>query len=562
MSAEIISLIYNINNQLQSAIKSNDSTLIQSLSNQYKQLIDIITPDASDPVKQLCADYVPRYVHLYTEYTDTAINKQFDLCEDQSTIVRIHAIRGLETIAKNCPPQLTRCIDILVQLLITSDTELAAVKSTLTNLFNIDLLQSFTAIFIQLNTTDDPSIRSNTLQFIHAMLQIKKILIQGNNDIKHIIANGIELYLNNNANMLDESEFDKLFNLYIRYASHKNSDINANTSVGQKIESILIQYVQLETFDITDENSVKRYNTALRYIGQNSQKFHIDNTLLYVFWIESILPIINTTTNELQYLLYKNLATATRNVTQSTARQALQPIYNLLQQYLPSGDKTQPVNNLNFSIIELLLYTFHIAASRSASHELTKSICGLYVPTGQPGESNLTTELQAERTSFINKLSQLQSINNEFISKTNAIINNLQQINTNKSLDKSIKQTNQKQINTARVAVRCSESIHTLIMPLLGKLPSFISTHYLSFQHSQLGKNDNNKKSTDNKTQQSKTQQPQSNKSQKRKSTDDSSKIQSNKRQSIGGKPQQHSNNNKQQPGNRPQFKHKKKSQK
>ena len=522
-STDAITAIYDINTKLETAVKSNDTTQITSLQSQYKSLINYVTTTSTDQIKQLCADFIPRYVHLYTDLTDLAINKQFDLCEDNSSIVRIHAIKGLEHISKNLSTQISRCADILCQLLITDENhELAAVKQTLTALCNIDLRSTLTTLFTQLNAADDTNLKQRILEFTLNILTVKRTVIQGNTELKNVIAHGFETYLTNNATSITDTEFDHIFTLYVKLVKLKDKEENA--VIGTKIEHILLQYVQLDSFDITNESSVKRFCTALSYINKNSTNFNLTNSTLYSFFMTHILPVIDSTTPELQYSLYRNLATSSRYIDQTTAKQSLQPIYTHLQQYLPSTDTTV-APQVNYTIIEFVLYTFHIVAQRAKSVDITKQVCGLFQPTGQPNES-LTPEQTRQRDTFLAQLTRLQQITKEFILKSKAVETNLTQVN--KTADKDAKQANWKIINDTKAAIRAGDSILKLIKPLLSKTPTFIEKHWLSYQTKQI--NEENAKATG--TQSSKgTKQQQS--GHKRKSTDNTQNT-SGKRQSTG----------------------------
>lgn len=85
-------------------------------------------------VKQLAAQFIPRFFKYFPSVAETAINAHLDLCEDENNTVRWHlcvaeaaeflqvrwhAIRGLPLLCTDTPEHSTVVANILCQLLAT-----------------------------------------------------------------------------------------------------------------------------------------------------------------------------------------------------------------------------------------------------------------------------------------------------------------------------------------------------------------------------------------------------------------------------------------------------------
>lgn len=536
-----ISEIYVINDTLASTIKTNDNDKIQENVEQYNKLINYVTSDASDQIKQLCADYIPRYIQYYNDSSEAGINKLFDLLEDSNTIVRIHSIKGLDVLCKNMPSNVTRVIDVLVQLLITDEQhELVAIKSTLTSLCNIDFTASITTLFNQYDTIDDNTIKQRVIEFILSVIKNKHTIVQGSNDIKNVISSGIEQILINNQT-LNEQNFTELFNLYTRYTKFKNENNELITDKLNSIKQILHNHISLNNnaFDISDETTINKFKLAVRYTSGKNYK--VDNSEFIEYWFDNIYTQLNNISNaaniqHIQLDLYKLLFVLVRNITQDTAKRILPKLYDILIKYLPSGNKSIKVDDINYQIIEILLYCFHLLCTTVSSSDIIRNVSGLYNATGQPNESGSIDE-QNKRSDFVNRLEHLKSLVKEYKTKQQATINTQQQkLDNNKNISKDDKDSAIKIIRQSNASAGCGDSIIKLADTLVSKNPTYLNQHLLSYQHGQ-----KKKPVTTTKQQHNKQSQQQG---QKRKSYDDrdsstqqsQSQLQHNNNKSIGNK--------------------------
>lgn len=101
---------------------------------------------------QLCAQFIPRFMHFFPKLHKKAVDRQLDLVECSEQSVRILAIKGLPVIAQNNPDAVGRMADVLGQLLLLEDyKELTAAKNGFDTLTRIDLSGTLSAYFSQLS---------------------------------------------------------------------------------------------------------------------------------------------------------------------------------------------------------------------------------------------------------------------------------------------------------------------------------------------------------------------------------------------------------------------------
>lgn len=106
----------------------------------------IASSKAGPRVKQLVAQFIPKFFHHFPALAEQALNAQMDLCEDENVTVRpllyciriymcvygvangvvlqirMYAIAGLGDLCKGAPAYVQRVADVLGQLLVTGQT--------------------------------------------------------------------------------------------------------------------------------------------------------------------------------------------------------------------------------------------------------------------------------------------------------------------------------------------------------------------------------------------------------------------------------------------------------
>ena len=136
--------------------KLRGSSDVASESSSYEVLVQSAS-SPSEAAKQLAADSLPLYFHSFPASADAALSAYFDLLEDPSSSVRLHAIKGLELLAQHNPTLVSRLADVLAQLLATDDPhESTAVRAALSTLFSLHRRAAFTALFAQTKEAESP----------------------------------------------------------------------------------------------------------------------------------------------------------------------------------------------------------------------------------------------------------------------------------------------------------------------------------------------------------------------------------------------------------------------
>jgi hypothetical protein len=82
----------------------------------YTEIIAAVKGDKN--VKTLAAQQLPKYFARFPKLQEQSLNAQIDLCEDESSIIRMYAINGLVETCKNSPVHRKQIADVLGQLLV------------------------------------------------------------------------------------------------------------------------------------------------------------------------------------------------------------------------------------------------------------------------------------------------------------------------------------------------------------------------------------------------------------------------------------------------------------
>ena len=164
---EPIAALYDATTKLGAALAAGSAA---SESAAFEHLV-AASSSASDAVRQLCADSLPTFFHHFPAHADAALSAYFDLLEDGNATVRLHALRGLPTLAKHNPSLVPRLADVLAQLLVTEEAhELQAVLTSLSSLFSLQHRACFAALVSQLEAATDDRLREKAADFLLAQL--------------------------------------------------------------------------------------------------------------------------------------------------------------------------------------------------------------------------------------------------------------------------------------------------------------------------------------------------------------------------------------------------------
>ncbi|XP_074308055.1 apoptosis inhibitor 5-like protein API5 [Silene latifolia] len=414
--------------------------------------------------KQLAAQLIPRFFHYFPQLHDTAANAHFDLCEEEDIGVRVQAIRGLPLFCKDTPEFVSRIVDLLAQLLMAEENvERDAVQKALMSLLRQDVKASVTALFKHVESVDestDENIRDKVLTFIRdKVFSLKAELLKPREQMERHITDLIKKSLRD----VTGGEF-KMFIDFLKTLSIF-SDKAPRERVQELMEIIESQADLDSQFNASDVDHIDRLISCL-YIaipffirGASNSKF-----LNYVS--EHIVPVLDKLPEERKLDLLKNLAESSPHTIPQDARRILPSIVQLLKKYMPQKKTGE---EMNFTYVECLLYTFHHLASKTPN--ATNSLCGYKIVTGQPSD-RIGEDFSEQFKDFTERLTCVEDLSRATVKKLTQGMNvqNKRMATASNEVKEKIK--NEKQ-NTAAGLKTCN-NILAMTQPLHKNSPLFI----------------------------------------------------------------------------------------
>ncbi|KAJ3289472.1 hypothetical protein HK104_007431 [Borealophlyctis nickersoniae] len=121
-------------------------------------------------IKQQAASYIPQYFSYFPEHHGLAIDRQFDLCEDDDPKIREEAIKRLPFLCVKGELYDFKIADVLCQLLQSeSNEELMVVKTALNTMFTKHSSKTLEAIFHHLaESSSNQKLQSLLVDFLSA----------------------------------------------------------------------------------------------------------------------------------------------------------------------------------------------------------------------------------------------------------------------------------------------------------------------------------------------------------------------------------------------------------
>ncbi|GAB2298618.1 Apoptosis inhibitor 5 [Dionaea muscipula] len=432
----------------------------------YKGIIK--AAEGSLKAKQLAAQLIPRFFNFFPDFRDQAVDAHLDLCEEEELGVRVQAIRGLPLFCKDTPEYVGKFVDILAQLLMTAEenVERDAVQKALMSLLRQDVGESLPALFKHVSGqaavdegTED-TIRDKVLGFIKdKVFPLKAELLKPQEQMERHITDLIKKSLQD----VTSEEF-KMFMQFL-----KSLSIFGDKAPPKHIQE-LIEITQGQAdldaqFNVSDIDHIERFLTCISIAipffmrGGSNSKF-----LNYV--AKHILPVFDKLPEQRKLELLKNLAESSPYTTPQDSRQILPSIVQLLKKHMP-GRKTE---EMNFTYVECLLYSFHNLASKAPN--ATNSLCGFKVVTGQPSD-RLGEDFSDLYKDFMERLTCVEELSRATLKKlTQGMDGHNKAMAVAKSEEEKEKIKTEKQNST--IGLRTCNNILAMTQPLHAKSPSFI----------------------------------------------------------------------------------------
>lgn len=430
----------------------------------YQGIID--AAKTSIKAKQLAAQLIPRFFKFFPDLSGPAIDTHLDLIEEEELGVRVQAIRGLPLFCKDTPEHIAKIVDILVQLLAAEEfVERDAVHKALMALLRQDVKASLTALFKHVGSVDEPStdefIREKVLTFIRdKVFPIKAELLKPREEMERHITDLIKKSLED----VTGAEF-RMFMDFLKSLSIFGE--KAPPERMKELIGIIEGQADLDAqFDVSDADHIDRLISclymALPFVvrGAASSKF-----LNYLY--KHIIPVFDKLPEERKLDLLKALAEVSPYTTPQDSRQILPSIVQLLKKYMPPRKTGE---EMNFTYVECLLYTFHHLAHKVPN--ATNSLCGYKIVTGQPSD-RLGEDFSEQYKDLTERLSNVEDLTRATMKKlTQGMAEHNKAMAAAKSDEAKGTIKTQKQNTTT--GLRTCNNILAMTKPLHGKTPAFI----------------------------------------------------------------------------------------
>ncbi|XP_057795922.1 apoptosis inhibitor 5-like protein API5 [Salvia miltiorrhiza] len=432
--------------------------------------------NGSVKAKQLSAQMIPKFFKYFPELAEQALDQHLYLCEDEELGVRVQAIRGLPLFCKDTPEHLAKIVDILAQLLVAGDNvERDAVHKAIMSLLRQDVKTSLTALFKHIGSTDDrsaeditacESIREKVLCFIRdKVFSLKEELLKPKDEMERHITNLVK----QNMQDVTAAEF-KLFIDFLKSLTMFGK--NAPVERVQELVEIIEGQADLDAqFNVSDSDHIDRFISCLQMAlpffmrGASSSKF-------FNYLTKQIIPVFDKLPDERKLDLLKNLAECSLYARPPEARQLLPSIVQLLKKYMVR----RKIEEINFTSIECLLYSFHHLAHKTPN--TTNSLCGYKIVTGQPSD-RLGEDFSEQYKDFTERLGTTEELAKAMNKKlTQGMAEHNKAMAAAKTEEE--KETIKKQKQNATAGLRTCNNILAMTQPLHSKAPSFIGDQKIS----------------------------------------------------------------------------------
>ncbi|KAJ6396807.1 hypothetical protein OIU77_021770 [Salix suchowensis] len=384
---------------------------------------------------------------------------------------------------KDTPEYLSKIVDILVQLLAAEEiVERDAVHKALMSLLRQDVKASLSALFKHIGTVEEPStdelIREKVLSFVRdKVFPLKAELLRPQEEMERHITDLIK----KSSEDVTGAEF-RMFMDFLKTLGifgHK-----APSERMKELVEIIEGQADLDSaFDVTqvsDTDHIDRLISCLYMAlpfflrGASSSRF-----LNYLN--KHIVPVFDKLPDERKLDLLKALAEISPFTLPQDSRQILPSVVQLLKKYMP---RRRSGEEMNFTYVECLLYTFHHLAHKAPN--ATNSLCGYKIVTGQPSD-RLGEDFSEFNTDFIERLNSVEDLTRATMKKlTQGMAEHNKAMAAAKSDEAKDNIKTQKQNTTT--GLRTCNNILAMTKPLHLKTPSFIGDKSVNLSWKELTK--------------------------------------------------------------------------
>uniref|UniRef100_A0A5B7BF11 Putative apoptosis inhibitor 5 n=1 Tax=Davidia involucrata TaxID=16924 RepID=A0A5B7BF11_DAVIN len=439
----------------------------------------ILAAGGSVKAKQLAAQLIPKFFKYFPALSVQALFQHFNLCEDEELGVRVQAIRGLPLFCKDTPEYLSKIVDVLGQLLTAGENvERDAVHKALMSLLRQDIKTSLTALFKHIASSEehitDETIREKVLCFIRdKVFPLKAELLKPQEQMERHTTDLVKKSLQD----VTGSEF-KMFMDFLRSLSLFGQ--NATRERIQELVEIIEGQADLDAqFDVSDGDHIDRLISCLHMALPLFKRGASSSTFLN-YLNKHILHVFDKLPEERKVDLLKNLAECSPYITPQDSRQLLPPVVQLLKKHMIR----RKIEELNFTYVECLLYTFHHLAHKTPN--ATNSLCGYKIVTGQPSD-RLGEDFSEYYKDFTERLSTIEDLARAMMKKLTQGMTEHNKAMAAAKTDEE-KDTVKTQKQNATAGLRTCNNILTMTQPLHSKSPSFIGDQKINLSWKEAAK--------------------------------------------------------------------------
>ncbi|KAH6829131.1 Apoptosis inhibitory protein 5 [Perilla frutescens var. hirtella] len=429
---------------------------------------NIIKAAKSSSVKsrQLAAQLIPRFFKHFPGLSVNAVDAHLDLCEAEEIGIRVQAIRGLPLFCKDTPEHLSKIVDILAQLLTAEENvERDAVHKALLSLLRQDVQASLTALFKHIESVDeqitDENLRERTLLFIRdKVFPLKAELLKPTEQMERHITDLIKKSLQD----VTGAEFN-MFMDFLKSLSMFGE--KAPPERIQELIGIIEGQADLDAqFDASDGDHIDRLISCL-FMALPFFKRGASTSKFFTYLNKHIFPVFDKLPEERKVDLLKNLAEGSPYTSPQDSRQILPAVVQLLKKTMP---RRKAGEEMNFTYVECLLYTFHHLAHKAPN--ATNSLCGYKIVTGQPSD-RLGEDFSDQYKDFSERLNCVEDLVRATMKKlTQGMAEHSKALTAAGSDEAKANIKTQKQNTTT--GLRTCSNILAMTQPLHAKTPSFI----------------------------------------------------------------------------------------
>lgn len=414
----------------------------------------------SSKSKQLAAQLIPRFFKHFPSLSAEAINAQLDLCEEEEFGIRVQAIRGLPLLCKDTPRHLPKIADVLGQLLLAEESlEKDAVQKALMSLLRQDSKASLTALFDHVESSDE-NVREKVLLFVKdKVFPLKGELLKPQEEMERHIT----YLIKKNLQDVTGAEF-KMFMDFLKGLSIFGE--KASPEQIQELLEIVEGQADLDAqFNVSDTDHIDRLMSCL-YLALPIYVRGASNSKFLNYINKHLLPVFDKLSEEKQLDLLKNLAESSPHALAQDARNLLPSILQLLKKYMP---KRKTSEEINYTFVECLLFTFHHLASKTPN--TTNSLCGYKIVTGQPSD-RLGEDFSDLFKDFTERLTVVEELTKAAHKKLTQGVGEFGKAMTIAKDETAKNEVRAKQAKTLS-GMRTCNNISSLAQPLHQKSPTF-----------------------------------------------------------------------------------------